>query len=216
MIKVGIDPGHGGKNIGCHNNGITEKFYTLFFSRYLVDRISRSGEPFDVHLIRNDDVGMSLAERAEAAVRIGCQVVLCIHVNASESPSLRGLMTFHDKRDEAGYFVGTAISRAAPFHLFRGVGSAAHAITAIEPDLSDDNPAGDWLAGPRSVMRRYVDARITASLVELGFSTNQTDAIALQSPSVQSSLVSACMIGLDRFRALLEHTSPEWSQRDGL
>lgn len=81
MVKVYLDPGHGGKDPGAVGNGIIEKHIALKISLQTRDVLSGNG--FDVRMSRAGDSYPTLAQRAQDANSWGADVYVSIHVNAS-------------------------------------------------------------------------------------------------------------------------------------
>ncbi|GAB4341951.1 MAG: hypothetical protein Kow0089_16690 [Desulfobulbaceae bacterium] len=76
-----IDPGHGGRDPGAIGAmGTKEKDIVLAIARRLRDRLSDNG--YKVLLTREDDTGMSLAERVDFANSGKTDLFISLHVNA--------------------------------------------------------------------------------------------------------------------------------------
>ena len=81
MIKVFIDPGHGGKDPGAVGNGLQEKDVVLDIAK----RISKMLEQYEgvqVKLSRKDDRFIELSERARMANAWGADYFVSVHINA--------------------------------------------------------------------------------------------------------------------------------------
>ena len=92
-----IDPGHGGKNIGCQANGLVEKDLTLALALQLRRLCVAAGIP--VALTREDDGTYSFTRRLAAARGAGATQVLCLHFDANPSPAA-GRQTCYCKRSD--------------------------------------------------------------------------------------------------------------------
>jgi len=82
MIKICIDPGHGGTdraNMGP--TGYVEADGVLTVSKYLQTELLSTGA-FDIMLTRSMDATLSLTERAKAAIAFGAQLFISEHTNA--------------------------------------------------------------------------------------------------------------------------------------
>lgn len=86
-----IDPGHGGENEGTieHLYGDVEKDMTLETSKALCDSL-RKYEGVEVYMTREEDVDLSLRERAEYAKSLGADFLFSIHYNASVNHNIYG------------------------------------------------------------------------------------------------------------------------------
>ena len=93
---VVLDPGHGGSNTGCrHADGVhEEKGLTLAVAVALQKRLSQRLPAARVVLTRSGDITMTLAERTAMANRIGADLLLSIHANASPRHDQTGFETF--------------------------------------------------------------------------------------------------------------------------
>lgn len=77
-----LDPGHGGHDPGAVANGLREKDLTLKIALYTRDYIHELYEGVKVYLTREQDVFLSLSERAAFANRLGATHFCSIHINA--------------------------------------------------------------------------------------------------------------------------------------
>ncbi|MBI2995730.1 MAG: N-acetylmuramoyl-L-alanine amidase [Candidatus Melainabacteria bacterium] len=93
-IKVIIDPGHGGYDIGASYGGFEEKDINLVISEKLKKQLEEFG--IKVFLTREDDSFLSLAERVEITNSIRPDVFISIHANALvTSRKIRGIETYY-------------------------------------------------------------------------------------------------------------------------
>jgi len=81
MVKIFIDPGHGGSDTGAEGNGLQEKNLVLDISTRIVRQLH--DYEVEVRMSRDDDTFISLSDRAEQANTWGADYFLSIHVNAS-------------------------------------------------------------------------------------------------------------------------------------
>lgn len=99
MATVVLDPGHGGwRNTGgsSWNNavgpaGTLEKTLTLDIARRAAARLRAAGHA--VTLTRDDDVNLSLADRAAVARRLQAEVFVSVHFNGSTGHNAQGTET---------------------------------------------------------------------------------------------------------------------------
>ena len=79
---IAIDPGHGGRDPGAIGpGGLEEKEVTLDIARRLRDRLKKHSS-YRILMTRDDDVSMSLKDRAEFANKNGADLFISIHVNS--------------------------------------------------------------------------------------------------------------------------------------
>jgi N-acetylmuramoyl-L-alanine amidase len=82
LRTVVIDPGHGGKDPGCHGASANEKNVTLAISLKLGAFIKEKFPEINVIFTRETDVFVELEERAQIANRNKADLFICIHANA--------------------------------------------------------------------------------------------------------------------------------------
>jgi N-acetylmuramoyl-L-alanine amidase len=90
---VVIDPGHGGKDPGCHGAITNEKKVVLEIGIKLGEYIKEKYPEIDVIFTRDQDVFVELDERANIANENKADLFICIHANASAS-SAHGAETY--------------------------------------------------------------------------------------------------------------------------
>lgn len=81
MVKLFIDPGHGGEDSGATGNGILEKDLVLDISRRIRARLN-SYQGIEVRMSRDADVFVPLSERARLANSWGADIFVSVHANA--------------------------------------------------------------------------------------------------------------------------------------
>ncbi|ERN53567.1 N-acetylmuramoyl-L-alanine amidase [Alkalihalophilus marmarensis] len=82
MVKVFIDPGHGGTDPGAVGNGLQEKNLTLTIARLIREMLLNEFVNVEVRMSRNSDITVSLAERSTLANNWNANYFLSIHINA--------------------------------------------------------------------------------------------------------------------------------------
>lgn len=88
-IKVVIDPGHGGTNLGAEYNKYTEKYMTMVVANAMAEELEKY-EGIEVYMTRTEDVDLSLQQRADYAKEVGADFFFCLHFNMSENHTLYG------------------------------------------------------------------------------------------------------------------------------
>ncbi len=81
MVKIFIDPGHGGKDPGAVGNGLKEKDLTLKITKKIQSLLGEY-QNISVKLSRTTDVYLSLSERADLANKWGADYFISVHINA--------------------------------------------------------------------------------------------------------------------------------------
>lgn len=92
--KIVIDPGHGGKDPGAiGQRGLMEKDVVLDIALKVKDLFKK--EPnYEIILTREKDIFIPLNERTEIANRVGADLFLSIHTNASTNNYAKGIETY--------------------------------------------------------------------------------------------------------------------------
>ncbi|MBU8878765.1 N-acetylmuramoyl-L-alanine amidase [Bacillus sp. FJAT-29790] len=82
VVKLFIDPGHGGTDSGAVGNGLQEKNLTLQICKRIRDMLT-DFENAQVKLSRETDETVSLNQRTEMANTWGADFFLSVHINAT-------------------------------------------------------------------------------------------------------------------------------------
>lgn len=82
MVKIFIDPGHGGADPGAVANGLKEKDICLMIGILLRDFLNKEYVGHRIKLSRETDISLTLKERTDLANSWGADYLVSIHVNA--------------------------------------------------------------------------------------------------------------------------------------
>ncbi|MBW8350794.1 N-acetylmuramoyl-L-alanine amidase [Bacillus sp. IITD106] len=82
MVKIFIDPGHGGTDPGAVGNGLKEKDLTLAISKRIETILKNEYEDAQVKLSRTGDQTLSLKQRTDMANAWKADYILSVHINA--------------------------------------------------------------------------------------------------------------------------------------
>lgn len=88
-IVIVIDPGHGGENLGAEYDTFLEKEMNMVVADAMATELKKY-EGITVYLTHNDDVDMSLKERADFAKSVNADFLFCLHFNMSVKHDLFG------------------------------------------------------------------------------------------------------------------------------
>lgn len=81
MVKIFIDPGHGGTDSGAVGNGLKEKDLTLKISKKIKEKLANY-ENVQIKLSRESDQTLSLPQRTNMANAWGANYLISVHINA--------------------------------------------------------------------------------------------------------------------------------------
>jgi N-acetylmuramoyl-L-alanine amidase len=85
MLKILLDPGHGGSETGAVFNDYTEKDLNLQLALLLRPELERCG--ITVAMTRDADIAVSLYDRGMMAKSLACNALISIHFNADDEES---------------------------------------------------------------------------------------------------------------------------------
>lgn len=92
--KIVVDPGHGGKDPGAIGPaGLMEKDVVLDVA-LKVKELLKSDPQYEIILTRDKDIFIPLNERTEIANRVGADLFISIHTNASPNSYAHGIETY--------------------------------------------------------------------------------------------------------------------------
>lgn len=104
LRRIVVDAGHGGKDPGAVGpNGVLEKDITLAMARLLKKQLEKDFG-CEVILTRDRDVFLPLEERTAIANKVGADLFISLHANASTHRSAHGTETYYlnlSKNDQA-------------------------------------------------------------------------------------------------------------------
>lgn len=81
-VRIFIDPGHGGSDIGATGNGLQEKDVTLDIALKTRDILNENYGRNTIKLSRTSDVTRTLDERTDMANQWGANFFVSIHINS--------------------------------------------------------------------------------------------------------------------------------------
>lgn len=182
MVKIYLDPGHGGSDPGAQGNGLQEKNLTLDIAVRIRDILVNEYENVEVRMSRTGDTTVSLAQRTNDANSWGADYFLSIHINAGG---------------------GTG------FESFRHTSAPAQTAryqSIIHPEIALESLFRD--RGMKTANFHVLrETRMPALLTENGFIDHATDASRLQNASVRASIARGHVIGLEKAFQLRKKTN---------
>lgn len=173
LVKIYVDPGHGGSDPGAQGNGLQEKNLTLDIAIRIRDILINEYEDVEVRMSRTGDITVSLEQRTNDANSWGADYFLSIHINAGGGTGFES------------YRYPNASSETARYQ------SVIHPEIVLESLFRD---RGMKVANFH-VLR---ETRMSALLTENGFIDHATDASRLEDDSFRESIARGHVIGLEK------------------
>jgi len=196
-VVICIDPGHGFMDGGCGEgllaDGLLEKDINLAIATYLRDELENLG--YDTIMTRDEltfprgpaDDGNKLFnpnERASYANTLDIDYYISIHVNSFVGDStVRGMRI---------YYKETSI-KTSPI----SGDVAARLGEAVYAEFPDDKKPVVIDHTNETSFAVIRETKAPASLVEVGFATNETDAANMVNPEWQKRVARALALGID-------------------
>jgi N-acetylmuramoyl-L-alanine amidase len=203
-IQVVIDAGHGGNDHGASADSYLEKDLVLLFSKDLAKQLIQYG--IGTLLTRDEDIFITLSERARITNQSAAKLFLSIHMNShATNKKLSGFEIYVlslTKDDGQGRATVAREHQSIPTDLPEGLERAAADLRAsanFEKSLSWSEYVRKSLAqnltpsSTRSIRMGpfYVlyAAQMPALLLELGYITNEDDRNKILNPKLRQKLV---------------------------
>ena len=175
MLKIYIDPGHGGKDPGAVGNGLEEKAVNLEIANIL-EHFLKQFKGVDVRLSRRDDTYKTLKQRTDDANKWGADFFFSIHVNAG------GGQGYED-------YIHSSLSNTGETNQIRKVIHETVAEHMVE-----------WRNRGMKKANFHVlrESKMPAMLVECGFIDNYHDAQLLKDPKFINDIAEVFAEGIRR------------------
>jgi N-acetylmuramoyl-L-alanine amidase len=219
LRRIVVDPGHGGKDPGAIGpSGTQEKDITLAMALSLAKRLEKD-LGCQVILTRKTDVYLALEERTAIANRVGADLFISIHANASRNRKARGIETYYlnfSKNDKAAAVAarenGTSLKQVSDLEMIlfdlmanakinESSRLASEIQNAMVKDLSRHFPGvmnhGDGVRqGPFYVL---LGANMPSVLVETAFISNKKDEALLRNSRYRDHAARAIVRAVKNF-----------------
>ena len=219
--RIVVDPGHGGHDPGAMSpTGTREKDIVLQIGLKLSHKI-REELGIDVVMTRSTDVFIELQERTAIANKVGADLFVSIHANASLNRAANGIETYYlnlAKTEKAAQLAakenGTTLEKvsvlqAVLFDLMANykLNDSAHLADEVQKSLYKKAQTGYPMVknlgvkqGPFYVL---VGATMPSILVETAFVSNERDEVKLKDPQYQDLTAEGILSGIKGYIASL-------------
>lgn len=220
--RIVVDPGHGGHDPGAIGpNGVQEKDVVLAIGLKLRGLL-RDELGVDVVMTRSTDVFIPLEERTAIANKVGADLFLSVHANASLNRSAAGIETYYlnlAKTDKVAQLAakenGTTLEKvsvlqAILFDLMANykLNDSAHLADEVQKSVHKRirSRYGDVRSlgvkqGPFYVL---VGASMPSILVEAAFVSNPAEEARLKDPAFQEMAAEGIMEGVRNYISTLK------------
>lgn len=175
MVKIFIDPGHGGTDSGAVGNGIQEKNITLQIGLKIRDILEKEYSNVSVRMSRTGDTTVSLTQRSNMANSWGADFLYSVHVNSG------GGVGYED------YIYSRLSNSSRTAQMQRTI----HSEIIARNNLND---RGMKKADFHMLRETSMDAVLT----ENGFIDNTRDAAKMKSPAWIESVARGHVVGLEK------------------
>jgi N-acetylmuramoyl-L-alanine amidase len=189
LVKIYLDPGHGGSDPGAVGNGLSEKNVTLAITKAIEESLKANYKNVDIMMSRDEDVFISLDERTNKANKWGADCFLSVHINASTSTTAKGF---------ASYIYTSTNAKTKAFQ------NVLH--TNIVAELSDFKIEDDGKKQANFHVLR--ESNMAALLTENFFISTQSEANLLKQADFIKSIARGHVKGLEKFFGLEKVSSP--------
>ncbi len=206
LVRIVVDPGHGGKDPGAQNPALKldEKTATLETAKKLVDELN--ARHYLASLTRTTDTFVELPERSAIANRAKADLFISIHYNVVDDPSVTGIETFILPPPGQPSTKNTDLSESdkvvLPGNRFDYWNSiVGYSVQkAVATELKSTN---------RGVKRAHLvvlkGLQMPGLLVEGGFVTSPIEGAKIRTPDYQSKVAKAIADGIDLYKKTLDN-----------
>ena len=228
IAAIVIDPGHGGKDPGAVGNHVIngtpfqsiEKDITLKVSLLLYDRLRTAFPDKKILLTRNKDEYPSLDARVDLANGIPLKeneatIFISVHANSSLNRTARGYEIWYlplgfqrELLDKSKYSVSQEVlhilnDMMAEEFTTQSILLAQSILRQFDDILGNSLPSRGLKENAWFVVK---NARMPSVLVELGFVTNETDALLMKDDAYLKKFSEALYKGIADFVILFERS----------
>lgn len=187
LVKIYLDPGHGGKDPGAAANGIKEKDIVLDICKRIAAGL-KTYKDVEVICSRTTDVYWSLEERTRKANQMEADVLVSVHCNAATSNAAKGF--------EIYVYPGSGAATIAFQNVMHN-----EIIKAMGKGIEDRGKK-------QKNLHMLRDSKMKAVLTENLFVSNAADANLLANIDFRQKIAQGHINGLERFLGLKKTSLP--------
>lgn len=188
IIRIVLDPGHGGVDEGCEKYHVQEKEINLAIALQLREKLEELDRGYEVLMTRDWDVSVALEERVDLANEANADLFVSIHQNACEDASISGAEIWY-----CGYYA----EESGDEKIFDK--DSERLARLIQKRLINTELIADRGIKETDELCVVRSTQMPACLVETGFLTNTQENAQLQDETYQQMLAEEIAIGIDHF-----------------
>ena len=176
-ILIVLDPGHGGEDEGCARDGVEEKEVNLGNAHEIQRKLLEKG--YQVKLTRNQDMELTLEDRAKTANETGADLYISIHQNSSQEANADGIEVWYSRQNQGEE--SERLSRIIQKYAVQNTGAKSREIVENE--------------------ELYVirECTMPSCLIETGFLSNKAECDKLAAAEYQERLGDGIAAGIDAY-----------------
>jgi N-acetylmuramoyl-L-alanine amidase len=202
--RIFIDPGHGGDDKGAvAASGVTEKKVCLAVSKKVKQKLCNLG--YTVCMSRDADMAMPLDARTHKACRFNADLVVSIHANAAPKEASTGIEIFfldpqlveHERHLSPHLYAFLKKYYQVRTEDNKKLTSAIH--TLCKATLPQHNAVFKDRGVKTAISQILLGAARPATLIEIGFLSNPTEARLLADTHYQAILADAIACGIHHY-----------------
>lgn len=225
LRRIVVDAGHGGKDPGAIGpSGLQEKNITLAMAKLLKTELERE-LGCQVILTRDRDVFIPLEERTAIANKVGADLFISVHANASHNKSAYGVETYYlnfSKNDKAAAVAarenGISLKQVGDLELIlfdlmanakinESSRLAAEIQNSLVRDLKREYPDVRDLGVKQGPFYVLVGATMPSVLVEAAFISHKREETRLASREFQQQTSAAIVKGVLNYASALKQVA---------
>jgi len=226
-ITIVIDPGHGGRGSTgtySYSGKYYERTYTLKLAEKLIPMLEESGL-FNVYTTRTDDSNVSLPARAFIADEVNADIVVSLHFDGNDSPSVHGssvIISRHDKYalEDLGEMVLDELNKSLGFKkdkVWSRGDSGGDYLLYWDSELNWDTHGvrtSDGLADYYGLIRWSAKLGIPSMIIEHCYLTNKKECAIADTDEGLEKIARADADALIEYFSNHEHTYTEQKMVD--
>ena len=192
-----IDPAHGGEDTGVVSDKLREKDLTMNLA-LLIRQEARKTADLQVHLTRNADRKMTIAERINAVGTVKPDCLISLHVNAGFGKKATGYEVYFPGFRQTVAGGGDSAAILKDMEKNKNLNDSVRLAQQIQSSLEKVFPRKG--RGLRDAPCPLLDGlNVPGLVVEIGFATNPEDRKSLNEEETQRAVAQALVRGLQAY-----------------